>query len=147
VIHHFALIHLTPRRRESVARTVSPETRSLVSPYSKATSAAISRVHRLDSRPNSLGHRWSICLRASALRSSKATWTPLGREEPGVRASSPRPLKARMAFLAVCEAHPRLRAIFGGDSPRALSKRIWHRRSTKESLERSPFSRLWRSLA
>src|SRR5215207_579233 len=59
----------------------------------------------------------------------------------------PRPLslKARMAFLTVCEAHPRLRAIFGGDSPRALARRIWDRRITKASLERSPASRRSRS--
>ena len=41
MIHRFARIHRTPRRRESVARTVSPETRSSVRPSSKATSAAI----------------------------------------------------------------------------------------------------------
>jgi hypothetical protein len=64
-----------------------------------------------------------------------------------VRASSPRSLKARMAFLAVCEAHPRLSAIFGGDSPRALARRIWHRRIMKASLERSPASSCLRSLS
>jgi hypothetical protein len=135
-----ARIHLTERRRESVARIVSPETRSSVSPSSKATSAAISKVHRLELRPNSLGERWSICLRASAPFSSKAAWTCLGREEPGTRASRPRSLKARMALRTVWEAHPRFSAIFGGDSPRALAKRIWQRRITKASLERSPAS-------
>ena len=39
-----------------------------------------------------------------------------------MRASRPRSLKARMAFLTVCEAHPRLRAIFGGDSAGARQK-------------------------
>src|SRR5215208_3849194 len=138
VIHRFARIHLTPSRREKVARMVSPETRSVVSPSSKATSATISKVQRLELRPNSLGERWSICLSASALFSSKAVCTRFGREEPGVRASRPLSLKARMAFLTVCEAHPRLRAIFRGDSPRALARRIWQRRITKASLERSP---------
>src|SRR5829696_7674823 len=114
VIHRFARIHLTRRRRNKVARMVSPETRSVVSPSSKATSATISKVQRLDSRPNSLGERWSICLSASALFSSKAACTRFGRDEPGVRASRPLSLKARMAFLTVCEAHPRLRAIFRG---------------------------------
>src|SRR5215207_6556427 len=60
VIHRFARIQRTPSRRESVARTVSPETRSSVSPSSKAASEAIARVHRLVWYPNSLGERWSI---------------------------------------------------------------------------------------
>jgi hypothetical protein len=145
VIHRLARIHLTESRRDKVARMVSPETRSSVSPSSKATSAAISKVHRLELRPNSLGERWSICLRASALFSSKAAWTRLGREEPGARASRPRSLKARMSFLTVCEAHPRFSAIFGGDSPRTLARSIWHRRITKASLERSPASSRSRS--
>ncbi len=145
MIHRLARIHFTERRRDKVARMVSPETRSSVSPSSKATSAAISRVHRLLSRPNSLGERWSISRKASALLSSKAAYTRLGREEPGVRASRPRSLKARMAFLTVCEAHPRSWAIFGGDFPRALARRIWHRRSTKASPARSPAWSLLRS--
>jgi hypothetical protein len=128
-----------------VARMVSPETRSVVSPSSKATSATISKVQRLELRPNSLGEWWSICLSASALFSSKAACTLFGREEPGVRASRPLSLKARMAFLTVCEAHPRLRAILGEDSPRALARRIWQRRITKASLERSPACRRSRS--
>src|SRR5215218_7987285 len=138
VIHRLARIHLTPRRRESVARTVSPETRLWVSPSSKAASAAISKVQRLLSYPNSLGERWSIPLRASAPSPSKAAWTRFGREEPGVRASRPRSLKAWTALRAVCEPHPRLWAILGGERPRALARRIWHRRITKVSLERNP---------
>jgi hypothetical protein len=142
-----ARIHPTPRRRESVARTVSPETRLWVSPSSKAASAAISKVQRLVSYPNSLGDRWSISLRASALSCSKAAWTCLGREEPGVRARRPRSLKAWMAFLTVCEPHLRLRAILGGESPRELARSIWQRRMSKASLERSPASRLSRSFS
>src|SRR5215210_830588 len=80
VIHRLARIHLTERRRDKVARTVSPETRSVVRPSSKATSAAISKVHRLELRPNSLGERWSISLRASALFWSKASRVLVGRE-------------------------------------------------------------------
>jgi hypothetical protein len=87
---------------------VSPETRPSVSPSSKATSAAISKVHRLEERPNSLGERWSISHKASALCWSKAACTRLGREEPGDRAARPFSLKARMALRTVCEAHPRL---------------------------------------
>ena len=96
MIHRFARIHLTERRRDKVARMVSPETRSSVSPSSKATSAAISKVQRLEERPNSLGERWSISRKASALSWSKAAYTRLGREEPAVRASRPRSLKARI---------------------------------------------------
>src|SRR5215218_9626337 len=147
VIHRLARIHLTQRRRDKVARMVSPETRSPVSPSSKATSEAISNVQRFESRPNSLGERWSISRKDSALFSSKAAWTRLGRQEPGARASRPRSLKARMAFLTVCEAHPRLSAIFGGDSPRALARSIWHRRITKESFERTPASSRSRSFS
>src|SRR5215208_7121295 len=50
VIHRFARIHLTERRRDKVARMVSPESRSSVSPSSKAASAAISKVQRLEER-------------------------------------------------------------------------------------------------
>src|SRR5215208_5885398 len=57
VIHRLARCHLTPRRRLRVVRMVSPETRLRVSPSSKAASAAIARVHRLVSYPNSLGER------------------------------------------------------------------------------------------
>ena len=89
MIHRLALCHLTPRRRIKVARMVSPETRSFVSPSSKATCVAISKVHRLVSLPSFLGERWSISLRASALLSSKAAWIRLGREEPGVRRDTP----------------------------------------------------------
>ena len=145
MIHRLARIHLTESRRDKVARMVSPETRSSVSPSSKATSAAISKVQRLEERPNSLGERWIIPLKDSALFSSKAARTRLGREEPGVRASRPRSLKARMVFLTVWEAHPRFSPIFGGDSPRALARRIWQRRITKASLERSPASSRSRS--
>lgn len=97
MIQRFARCHLTPSRRESVARMVSPETRLSVSPSSKATSAAISRVHRLVAYPNSLGERWSISLKASALWWSKASRVRLGREEPGVRASRPLASKSWMA--------------------------------------------------
>jgi hypothetical protein len=57
VIQRLARIHLTPRTRESVARMVSPEIGLPVSPSSKATCAAICKVQRLESVPNSLGER------------------------------------------------------------------------------------------
>src|SRR5829696_2218175 len=80
VIHRFARIQRTTSRRESVARTVSPETRSSVSPSSKAASEAIARVHRLVWYPNSLGERWSISRNSSALCRSKASRVLFGRE-------------------------------------------------------------------
>src|SRR5215204_5168911 len=55
VIHRLARCQRMPRKRQSVARMVSPETLFSVRPSSKAASAAISRVHRLLSYPNSLG--------------------------------------------------------------------------------------------
>src|SRR5919206_693956 len=145
VIQRFARCHLTPRRRVKVARIVSPETRLSTSPSSKLTCAAISSVQRLVFLPNFLAEWWSISLRASALFWSKAARVRFGREEPGLRAPSPRSLKAWMAFRAVWEPHPRLLAIVGGDSPRELARSIWLRRNTKASLERSPASRASRS--
>jgi hypothetical protein len=114
---------------------VSPETRLSVSPASKAAWAAISKVvHRLLSYPNSLGERWSIPRSRSAESASKAEYTRFGAGEPGVSASMPLSLKARMALRTVCEAHPRFAAILGGERPRALARRIWQRRITKVSL-------------
>jgi hypothetical protein len=72
VIQRLARIHLTPRRRTRVARMVSPEIGLSVSPSSKATSAAMSKVQRLLSRPNSLGERCSISRKVSAFSGAKA---------------------------------------------------------------------------
>src|ERR687897_63309 len=97
VIHRLARIQRTPSRRESVVRIVSPETRSSVSPFSKGASAAIPRVHRLVSYPNSLGERWSMPRNFSALFSSKASRVRLGREDLAWRARRPLRLKSWMA--------------------------------------------------
>src|ERR671911_514842 len=147
VIHRLARCQRMPRRRERVARMVSPETLFSVRPSSKAASAAISKVHRLLSYPNSLGEWWSIPRSRSAESASKAAYTRLGVEEPGVSASMPLSLKVRMALRTVCEAHPRLKAILGGERLRALARRIWQRRITKVSLERSSALRLSRSFS
>src|SRR5215204_281571 len=147
VIHRLARCQRIPRKRQSVARMVSPETLFSVRPSSKAASAAISRVHRLLSYPNSLGERWSIPRSRSAEFASKAACTRFGVEEPAMSASKPFSLKARMALRTVCEAHPRLSAILGGELPRALASSIWQRRITKVSLERSPTLRLSRSFS
>src|SRR5215208_1193479 len=94
--------HRKQARERSPDRLPRDSTRLSVSPSSKATSAAISKVQRLDSCPNSLGERWSISLKAKAFSWSKAACTRLGREEPGVRAARPFSLKARMALRTVC---------------------------------------------
>jgi hypothetical protein len=106
---------------------VSPATRLWTIPSSKATCAAISSVHRLESYPNSLGEGWSISRNRSALCSSKAARVRFGREDPASRASRPRLLNAWMAFLTVWEPHPKLAAILGEVSPRELARSIWHR--------------------
>jgi hypothetical protein len=147
VIHRLARIHFTERRRDKVTRTVSPVTRFGVSPSSKATSAAISSVHRLDSYPNSLGERWSISLKASALLRSNASRVFLGREDFASRARRPLSSKSWMASRTVWEAHPRLEAIFGARSPLELARSICDRRMVKASLERSPASRPSRSFS
>src|SRR5215212_5158931 len=122
-IQRFARCHLTPRRRPKVALMVSPETRLPVSPSSKATCAAISSVQRLESWPNSLGERWSISRKRSALSS----------------------LKSWMASRTVCCPQPRFSAIRGTSLPLELAKSIWERRKAKASLERSPASSRLRS--
>jgi hypothetical protein len=140
VIQRLALCHLTPSRRESVARMVSPETRLPTSPSWKATSAAISKVQRLLSRPNSLGERCNSSLTAWALCSSKAAQVLLGREEPATRAARPRSLKSWTASRTVWEPHPNERAIREARSPLLLARMIWARRMTKASLERRAVS-------
>src|SRR5215204_4033204 len=101
-----------------------PETRSSVSPSSKAASEAIARVHRLLWYPNSLGERWSISRNSSALFRSKASRVLFGREDFAWRARRPLPLKSWMASRTVCEAHPRFKAIFGARSPLELARSI-----------------------
>src|SRR5215210_1304339 len=146
VIHRLARCQRTLRRRAKVARIVSPETRFSIKPCSKLTSAAISRVQRLVSLPNSLGERCSNSLKVSALFSStKTAWVLLGREEPALRASRPRSLKSWMASRTVCCPQPRFLAICGAYSPLELAKSIWLRRKVKASLERSPASKASRS--
>jgi len=147
VIHRFARCHLTLRRRQSVARIVSPETRLWVIPSSKAASAAIARVQRLLSYPNSLGERCIISRSASALLSSKASRVRFGREDFAASASMPRSLKSWMASRTVCGAQPRFLAILGACSPRQLARRICARRMVKASLERRESSTSPRSFS
>lgn len=144
-IHRLARSQRTPILAK-VARTVSPVTRSLVSPHSKLTSAAYSNVHRLLTLPNSLGEWRSISRKASASSSSKAARVRFGHEEPGFKASRARRLKSWMAASrTVCEPHPKEQAICGARSPLELARSIWHRRRTKASEERNPASSAFRS--
>src|SRR5215208_1686249 len=138
VIQRFARCHLTPRRRMSVARIVSPETRFGVIPSSKATSEAMESVHRLLCRPNSLGERCKSPLKASALCSSKASRVRRGREDLAARASVPLALKSWMASRTVCCPQPRFSAIRGTSLPFEEARSICERRRVKASLERSP---------
>src|SRR5215207_3679733 len=71
VIQRLARSQRTPNRAR-VARTVSPVIRSLVSPSSQLTSAAISKVQRLLCLPNLRGSWWSNSRKASACSESKA---------------------------------------------------------------------------
>ncbi len=70
--------------------------------------------------PNSLGERCKSFRKASALSSSKAARTSLGREEPGVRDLRALWSNSWMASRTVCWAHPRFSAMRGAVSPRAL---------------------------
>src|ERR687897_1176799 len=147
VIQRFARCHFTPRRRASVARIVSPQRRLCVIPSSKATSEAIESVHRLVCRPNSLGERCKSPLKASALRSSKASRVRFGREDLTARASTPLALKSWMASRTVCCPQPRFSAICGTSFPFEEARSICERRRVKASLERSPAWRVSRSFS
>src|SRR5215203_5473507 len=124
-----------PPSLASVALMVSPLSCLSVRPSSKLTSAAIASVQKVLCLPNLLGWWWSISRRDSASPASKAAWTSLGREEPAWRPPRPRSLKSWMASRTVCEPPPRFSAMRGARSPRALAKRIWHRRSATRSPE------------
>src|SRR5215203_4515746 len=134
VIQRLARSQRTPSLA-SVARMVSPLTCLSVMPSSKLTSAAIASIQKVLCLPNLLGWWWSISRRDSASPASKAAWTSLGREEPAWRPPRPRSLKSWMASRTVCEPPPRFSAMRGARSPRALAKRIWHRRSATRSPE------------
>src|SRR5215208_336496 len=143
-IHRLARSQRTPSRLR-VARIVSPESRLCVSPCSKLMCAASSSLQRLLSLPNSLGERCKSSRNASAPSWSKAAWTSLGREEPGVRDFRPLSLNSWMALRTVCSPHPRFSATRGAISPRALARSIWQRRRTKALEDRRPSSSALRS--
>src|SRR5438067_3601515 len=144
VIQRLARCQRMPKRSK-VARIVSPLTRSAVSPRSKLTSAANSRVHTLVGFPKVRGLWCNRARSASPRAASKATWNRWGRDEPRRSAAGPRALKATMALRTVWASQPRWRAIWGACSPRALASRIWDRRWTKASDERNPATNWARS--
>ena len=144
VIQRLARFQPTPRRLR-VMRIVSSLTRCGVSPCSKPTSAASSRVHRPVGLPKSRGLRCSSPRSRAARSGSKARWIVLARFEPGRSAAGPRALKACSALRTVCSPQPSCRAIAATGSPRALASTIWLRRSVKASGERSPASACRRS--
>src|SRR5579862_6404578 len=137
VIHSLARCQRISRRAR-VARMVSPVTRSAVTPRSKLTSAASSKVHRLVGLPKARGLWWSIALSCSARAASKDAWMVWGREEATSRQASPRALKATMALRTVWSSQPRSVAISRAFLRRAEASRIWQRRRTKASGERRP---------
>src|SRR6266498_33937 len=125
-IHSLALSRRTPkitlRFISNVARTVSPDTCSFVSPISKLTSAASSNVqirkfYGAKSLPRSRGLRCSSPRRAWAPSSVKARSIVWGREEPLCRQASPRSLKAWMALRTVWSSQQSVAAICGARWP------------------------------
>src|SRR5947209_10061277 len=131
--------------RKSVWRMVSALTWMLVQPSSTHTSATNSKVHRPVGLPKSRGLRCKSALNVSASTSARAVRKRCGRREPACSASGPFWLKAWMALRTVCSSQLRALAMLGTRSPRAEASRIWLRRMTKASEERSPASICWRS--
>src|SRR5215208_598569 len=135
VIHCLARRQRTPSRW-SVARIVSPLTRSAVRPCSKLTSAANSKVQTLVGLSNVRGLWCSRARNCSARAASKATWLVCGQDEPRWSTASPTALKPLITLRTVWSSQPRAPAIAGARSPRALARMIWQRRRTKASAER-----------
>jgi hypothetical protein len=134
------LLRLSPSRRESVARIVSPETRLPTSPSSKATSLLPSAKSRgyypgqipsesgatVPSRPRRFAHR----------KRREFSWDE--KSQPPER---PRSVKSWIASRTDWEPHPNERAIREARSPLLLARMIWARRMTKASLERRAVSK------
>src|SRR4051794_26925596 len=144
VIQRLARCQRMPKRSR-VARMVSPLIRAAVSPRSKLTSAANSKVQRLVGFPKVRGLWCNRARSCSPRAASKATRNRWGRDEPLRSAARPRVLNAASALRTVWASQPRWPAIWGAGSPRALASRIWHRRWTKASDERKPATNWARS--
>src|SRR5215210_1734729 len=145
VIQRLARRQRTPSRRIA-CRIVSPLTRSGVIPSAALTSAASSIVQTPVGWPNVRGLRCSSARMCSAATASTLAWMVWGRVDPRVRqASSPSRSNSRMTVRTVWSLQPSAAAIRGARSPRSLASRIWQRRRTSTSCERSPASSRSRS--
>ena len=126
--------------RCSVARIVSPLTRVRVSFSSKQTSATKSRVQRLVGFPKSRGLRCNKAFKDAYISGGSAAWICLGRVDWRSKAAIPFASNACSALRTVCSSQPRVRAMAGTRSLRALAATIWQRRSRNRSLLRKPAS-------
>src|SRR5258707_10095 len=125
-------------KRLRARRTLSSEMGVAMMPCSKLTWAANSNVHSPRSWPKSRGLRCSRSLRRTSPSSEKLVWSRWGREEPSCSAVRPLALNSWITLRTVWSSIPRWRAISGARSPRADAFKIWQRRITKASDERSP---------
>src|SRR6266700_3735550 len=125
-------------KRPSARRTLSSEMGVAMMPCSKLTWAANSKVHSPRSLPKSRGLRCNRSLRRTSPSSEKLLWSRWGREEPSCSTESPVVLNSWITLRTVWSSQPNWRAIAGARSPRAEARKIWQRRITKASDERSP---------
>jgi len=130
-------------KRLSARRTLSSEMGVAMMPCSKLTWAANSKVHRPRSLPKSRGLRCSSSLRRTSPSCEKLVCSWWGREEPSCSTESPVALNSWITLRTVWSSQPSWRAIAGARSPRADALKIWQRRITNASDERSP-AWIWR---
>ncbi len=129
--------------RLSARRTLSSEMGVVMMPCSKLTWAARSRVHVPRALPKARGLRCSRSFRRTSPSSEKLVCSRWGREEPSCSTESPVALNSWITLRTVWSSQPSWRAITGARSPRADARKIWQRRMTKASDERSP-AWMWR---
>src|SRR6266566_3932463 len=130
----FQLVFKRPRAR----RTLSSEMGVEMTPCSKLTWAANSRVHTPRFFPKSRGLRCSRSLRRTRPSCEKLVCSRWGHEEPSCSTVRPVALNSWITLRTVWSSHPSWRAISGARSLRADALKIWQRRITKASDERSP---------
>ena len=124
-------------RRLRARRTLSLDTSVAMSPCSKLTWAASANVHTPRSLPKSRGLWCKRSLRRSAPSSEKVVRSRWGREEPSCSTASPQALKPWITLRTVWSWQPSWQAMAGARCPRADAVKIWQRRNTKASDERS----------
>ncbi len=137
VLHRLARFQPTPIRTNAW-RTDSPLIGREMIPWAKPTRATNSSVQSEVGLPKSRGLRWSRARSRSHATPSNTGRAGVGRCEPSRRQSMPAAWKARIALRTVCVAQSRLSAIWAGERPSALAKRICERRRVKASGERRP---------